>query len=317
MASQVKGSAGGFDHAALLYRTPEEFASTIRGFVQAGVRAGEPVLVAATGPNLRLLRAELDGQGELVTWVDMSAAGINPRRVTAAMRLFAEGHHGRRVRCVQEPAWHARPPGEMREAIRHEALVSRAMSGMAAALLCAYDARLDPAVLASAERTHPTVIERGRWLPSPAYAAGLELPDNLDEPLGLPPPHASRISYREDQAGVRHFAAERATEAGLPLERVRDLVIAVGELAGNTLVHTAAPGTLAMWTADGELISEVRDTGQIRDMLAGAVLPGPAARGGRGLWVVHQLCDLVEMRTGADGTAIRLHMRLPADPDDH
>jgi hypothetical protein len=28
------------------------------------------------------------------------------------------------------------------------------------------------------------------------------------------------------------------------------------------------------------------------------------------LWVVHQLCDLVELRTGSTGTTIRLHFRL-------
>jgi hypothetical protein len=38
--------------------------------------------------------------------------------------------------------------------------------------------------------------------------------------------------------------------------------------------------------------------------------PAPDASHGHGLWVVHQLCDLVELRTGASGTTIRLHMRL-------
>jgi hypothetical protein len=32
--------------------------------------------------------------------------------------------------------------------------------------------------------------------------------------------------------------------------------------------------------------------------------------GGHGLWLVHQVCDLVEIRSGDAGTTIRLHMNL-------
>jgi hypothetical protein len=32
--------------------------------------------------------------------------------------------------------------------------------------------------------------------------------------------------------------------------------------------------------------------------------------GGNGLWLVNQVCDLVQARTGQAGTTIRLHMRL-------
>jgi hypothetical protein len=32
--------------------------------------------------------------------------------------------------------------------------------------------------------------------------------------------------------------------------------------------------------------------------------------GGHGLWLVNQVCDLVEMRSDDSGTTIRLHMDL-------
>jgi hypothetical protein len=35
-----------------------------------------------------------------------------------------------------------------------------------------------------------------------------------------------------------------------------------------------------------------------------------APGGGRGLWVVHQVCDLAQIRSGPAGTTIRVHMRL-------
>jgi hypothetical protein len=49
---------------------------------------------------------------------------------------------------------------------------------------------------------------------------------------------------------------------------------------------------------------------EVSDPLVGRRRPAQVAGLGQGLWVVHQLCDLVELRTGADGTTIRLHMRL-------
>jgi hypothetical protein len=32
---------------------------------------------------------------------------------------------------------------------------------------------------------------------------------------------------------------------------------------------------------------------------------------GRGLWVVNQVCDLVQIRSSNAGNVVRLHMRLP------
>jgi hypothetical protein len=37
---------------------------------------------------------------------------------------------------------------------------------------------------------------------------------------------------------------------------------------------------------------------------------GAAELGGKGLWLVNQVCGLVEMRSTADGTKICLHMKL-------
>jgi hypothetical protein len=58
----------------------------------------------------------------------------------------------------------------------------------------------------------------------------------------------------------------------------------------------------------------VRDSGWIADPLAGTLRPDPdSGMGGRGLWVVHQVCDLVEARSSANaGTTTRVHMNLSA-----
>jgi anti-sigma regulatory factor (Ser/Thr protein kinase) len=182
--------------------------------------------------------------------------------------------------------------------------------------LCAYDVRADAAVLASAQRAHPTLVQDGQWQPSAAYAADVLLPEENDEPLTRPPATAVLLDYRYDHAAVRRFAAEHARAAGLAPDRIRDLVLAVGELAGNTLTHTSGPGTLTIWAAGGEILCQIQDGGKISDPLAGTLRPDPAAAGGgRGLWIVNQLSDLAEFRTGPAGNTIRLHMRLL--PGDH
>jgi hypothetical protein len=38
--------------------------------------------------------------------------------------------------------------------------------------------------------------------------------------------------------------------------------------------------------------------------------PAADASGGHGLWLVHQVCDKVELHSNAGGTTIRLHMSL-------
>jgi anti-sigma regulatory factor (Ser/Thr protein kinase) len=297
-------------HAALLYADPGEFAVGVASFVETAVQAGDPVLVACTVPGLGLLRSQLNGHGGLVTWADMRSIGLNPARLIDTIRLFARQHHGRAIWCVYEPAWPARTTEELREVIRHEALVNLALAELPVNVLCPYDIQLGTELIASVERTHPELDQGGRRWPSSSYTAGT-IPRECDQPLSTPPAGAETLRYRDDLARVRDFTASRAQRAGLPPRRVGDLAIAVGELAANTFAHTSGPGTLTLWATGSELICQVNDTGHITDPLAGRLRPDPAkAGGGRGLWVVQQVCDLVQIRTSPAGTAIRLHMHL-------
>jgi anti-sigma regulatory factor (Ser/Thr protein kinase) len=85
--------------------------------------------------------------------------------------------------------------------------------------------------------------------------------------------------------------------------------MAVNELATNAVKHAGSHGRLQMWEQGGELISQLQDAGHIADPLAGRHLPVATIHGGMGLWMVNQLCDLVEVRTRPGGTVIRLHTR--------
>ena len=131
---------------------------------------------------------------------------------------------------------------------------------------------------------------------------------------GLPPPASANDpvfhTYRSDLSQVRALVRRHARQAGLTEGRANDLVLAVSEVAANTLRHTRSPGILAIWHNEDEVVCEIRDEGTITDPLVGRSKPPPGASGGHGLWLVRQVCDLVELTSDANGTTIRMHMAL-------
>jgi anti-sigma regulatory factor (Ser/Thr protein kinase) len=255
------------------------------------------------------LRERLAGE-PLVHFFDMTRLGRNPGRIIAAMLDFADRHAGRSLRFVSEPFLADRTDAENVEAARHEALIELAFAGYGAAILCLYDAgRLSTQALACAELTHPVVIADGRSRASARYAGRGILPEHCDRPLAEPPATAAPLAYDADLRAVRMHVMASAGEAGLADGRVTDLVLAVSEVAANTLRHTSGGGTLHVWHTAEEIICQVTDSGRIDDPLAGHRRPASDASG-QGLWVVNQVCDLVEIRSGERGTTIRMHIRL-------
>ena len=118
--------------------------------------------------------------------------------------------------------------------------------------------------------------------------------------------------YTNNLSEVRALAERQARKAGLPDARVIDFVIAVSEVAANTVRHARSAGSMEIWSEAGEIICEIHDSGVIPDPAgAGRQPPAADANGGHGLWLVYQICDKVELHSDSDGTTIRLHMALP------
>lgn len=120
------------------------------------------------------------------------------------------------------------------------------------------------------------------------------------------------LTFSTDLSGVRALVHRRALEARLSESRAIDLVLAVSEVAANTIRHAGSPGTLDIWLDGDEIVCEVHDEGVITDPLAGQRRPDDDAMGGHGLWLVNQVCDKVELDSGPAGTTVRLHMKLPS-----
>jgi anti-sigma regulatory factor (Ser/Thr protein kinase) len=292
-------------HQALIRQG--QWADDVMAFIQDALDRDEPVSVGMPAPASAVLRERL-GDEPLVDYFDMRPLGRNPARVIGAMLDFAEIHAGRPVHYVSQPQWPGRSVAENAEVARHEALVNLAFAGRPARILCLYDAA--GAALSCAEQTHPVLVTAGGPRPSPCFGGPGVLPAPCDEPLPAPPPGSAGLIYGADLRAVRTAVTRCATAAGLPEGRVTDLVIAVSELAANTLRHASGAGTLWLWRTPGAVICQVSDSGQITDPLAGRRRPAPGEPG-QGLWVVNQVCDLVELRSGPGGTTIRLQVRRP------
>jgi anti-sigma regulatory factor (Ser/Thr protein kinase) len=124
-----------------------------------------------------------------------------------------------------------------------------------------------------------------------------------------PRPPVETMSFSEGMLrAVRQWVADRGRAAGLDSFRTADLVLAVNELAANTLRHATGSGSLRLWNDGDRLVCEVRDQGHMPDPGIGHRLPDAVPETGRGLYMVNRICDLVQVRTSTEGTAIRVHM---------
>ena len=300
-----------FRHLALFYRGRAEYLAALAGFIQASQARGDAVFVAVPKGNAQLVHQEFGVNSAHVDLVDMAELGRNPARIIPALQAYAGKHNGRHVCCIGEPIWPGRRAAEVQEAIRHEALINLAFRDSLVTVVCPYDnAGLPGSVIADAVRTHPAVIKDRQATASVSYLGPPDVPPRCNRALSRPPVHAEMLGYSDDLCPVRSFIASRAASAGLTPSRTPDLVLAVSELAANTVRHTDGGGTLQVWQTRRELICQVADTGHLTDPLAWHRPPSDELLGGNGLWLVNQVCDLVQARTGQAGTTIRLHMRL-------
>ena len=129
------------------------------------------------------------------------------------------------------------------------------------------------------------------------------------------PPHGrahTRIFQSLTISAVRRLVSQRAAAAGMDSRRRHDLVLAVCEVATNSVRHADGRGVLRVWQDGQVLICEVADRGRPGRPLAGGAPPTPGQEGGYGLWIARRLCDHVDTRSTGSGTVIRLHMRLTA-----
>lgn len=295
----------GFEHGGFFYRSDGEFLAGVGGFLRAGLARDESVVVAEPRPRLDLLRDELADAAAEVTWLDMAEIGANPARIIGVWATALEQAQaaGRTLRGVGEPAFVGRRPAELVECRLHEQLLNRAFgAGPAWRLLCPYDEeRLPEAVCAGARATHP-------------YRGPADEDDRRAFAEPLPPPSSAvlRGDYGAgDVPAVRRTVRHWARSCRLTTDQVEALELAAAELATNSIRHGGGKGGVAMWVDPGAAVLEFTDAGHVTEPLTGRFRPATDPGDGRGLYLVHQLCDLVQLRSSPAGTTVRVLSWLP------
>jgi anti-sigma regulatory factor (Ser/Thr protein kinase) len=300
----------GFEHEALFYRGDEGFLAGLLPFVREGLERDEAVVVAEPRARLEQLRDALGDDAPAVEFLDMAEIGQNPARIIGVWARVLQEHTdaGRRLRGVGEPAYVGRREAELVECKLHELLLNHAFDpGPAWRLLCPYDeTQLPRAVTRGALHTHPVTASVGGRRPSDDY-----LRDGARDAFAaaLPPPTDAvlrGVYGPADVPATRRTVAQFACRVGLSDEQVEVLELAASELATNSVRHGGGSGSVAMWTAHGAAVVEFTDSGELTDPLVGRLTPPLEQEGGRGVYLVNQLCDLVQLRSSPQGTTVRI-----------
>jgi anti-sigma regulatory factor (Ser/Thr protein kinase) len=124
-------------------------------------------------------------------------------------------------------------------------------------------------------------------------------------------------------AGLRAAVLGYATACGIPGDRAIDVMLAVHELAANTVCHGPGHGRLRINVTASTLRCEVSDPGlSSRDGRApdgsggqatgaAATVPWPVEEG-HGLWLVHKAANCLRMTSGPHGSLATAVFTLPA-----
>lgn len=303
----------GYRHEARFYRGLPGFVAATLPFIRDAVAASEPILVVVAAHKIELLRLALGDDAAHVQFADMADVGANPARIIPAWVEFVAEHGGagRPVRGIGEPIYPERTPDELVECEHHEALLNIAFDDPGDFwLVCPYDVdALPPAVIEEAHRNHPYVNLPEGARRSEGYRPPADAGIPFQGPLAQAPQEALNMPFGPGPLDtLRDFVAAEAHVVGLSFSRTEDLVLAVNEVATNSLRYGGGGGTLRIWHDDRAFVCEVRDGGRMERPLVGRERPPAERLGGRGLWLVNQLCDLVQIRSSSEGTVVRLVM---------
>ena len=311
-----------FHHEAILHVDGVEgFVRETLPLIGEALEAGAPVMVAIGEDRIAGLREALGAAAGQILFADMRTLGANPARIIPAWREFLDRHGSASVDPlgIGEPAWRGRDEAELDECARHESLLNVAFGGGAGwRLLCPYDLDgLDDDVIEAARHSHPFLSEpegagagagaganRGY---SPDGASVAPFRGELERPRG----EVWEIPFSQgDLCELRRLVSLWASREAMPFDSAEELVLAVDEIATNSIRHGGGVGMLRLWREGETLLCEIQDRGRIEDPLLGRVRPDSAPGCGRGVWIANQLCDLVQIRSSAAGTRVRMHKRL-------
>ncbi|MFB4317076.1 anti-sigma factor RsbA family regulatory protein [Actinomadura sp. 21ATH] len=310
----MSAPAGSLLHQGSIYGSDAEFLEMALPFVEGGIDAGDPVLVASTAANIALIDATLGDRAAGAEFAESAYFGRRPpQRVAAFARYWRRARRrGGRVRILAEPVWTGRAERDVAAWQRMESGLNVALAGTDMWMICPYDARVVPGrILAEARRTHPSMVEGSKSVDSRGYADPVAYARERDAAAPLPPAPdgAQEFVFADDLRPLRGFVAARARALGMA--EPADAATAAGEVA-TYLSQVGGPARVRVWLEPGALVCDFhQEGGRVADPFIGFRPPGLTARAGDEIWLARQLTERLEIRSTGTGCTVRLFWRPP------
>jgi len=309
----------GYFHEALFYGSDDELLAAVVPFIEEGLAAGEPTLVVMDERRTELVSAVLpDPRVRFLDHQYLSPAATirEYRRIFTA--LMSEG--AQQIRVVGEVP-HPGVGVSWESWRRYEAVVNYAFDDFPVWGLCPYDLRItSPEVIDDVRRTHPWVSEDGEPVASPTFedprrflaerhSIGFDQLEMTTTRFELADPTPSDARRAVERVAASHGRLDEEDRSGL--------CIAVSEVVTNATMHGRPPVVVRCWADDRRVVVTVRDQGSgpgPERPFVGLVQPAGDGLGGLGLWIAHQSCADVVLRTDESGFTVVLSAGDPPPP---
>ena len=118
------------------------------------------------------------------------------------------------------------------------------------------------------------------------------------------PPVLDQAYDRNSLYALRSAVAAHAAAAGLPRQKVFDVVITAHELATNAIRQGEGHGQLRLWADGGSLYFQVSDDGPAKQDDARPDAAEWQREHAHGLWIINQVANLVSLHPDPDGTTV-------------
>jgi anti-sigma regulatory factor (Ser/Thr protein kinase) len=290
-------------HEGIAYSGPAAFVPTATSILDQSVREGDACMLLADTSKLRAVRDATRDSLANVTFFDLSVHGRNPARVLPALQSFVDHHQPQQSRFIVEPVA-AGMSAAARTEVEINELILRlpAYQQWGAAVCCLYDsATLDRPVTDALDGAHSADAPDAESALARRFAEALP-----PAPYGAKRAGADLTTLSE----LRRTIAQFCRTAGLGGERTDDFVYAVNEVVTNSICHGEGRARVLIWSDADQVWCEVHDRGRITDPLVGRIAPRAGQTTGRGLWLVNQMCDLVQVRSSGAGTFVRMSVEF-------
>lgn len=293
----------GYYHETAFYGSDADFQALVVPFVDEGVAAGEPVVVACGETNERLIRERIaDPSG--VRFLPGADHYARPTEAILEYRkLFAEYAGVAQIRAVGDVP-HPGTGARWDWWARYEAAANVVYAEYPLWGLCPYDLRTTPpAVLADVRRSHPRVA--GARAANPDYRTSWSWPSPAPDPLEAEPPLVDLGD--PSPAEARHAVSAACVATRLTRDELDDVIYAASEAVTNALTHGKPPVRLRAWADATHVVVAVSDRGEgPGSPTVGLVPTRDTTSAGLGLWLTHRTCRAVSLSRDPGGFTIRV-----------